>query len=213
MGSIYRDTQGLPAAMGQDIRSDVAASTRIPSFVKEWPVQRSGQDAQRRDGNRCAEFTARSSRCSPADPGEAVIEAELLKTLNMLYSAQEQPAFSRTKGISRMSSGGSYSSARALTTGYTYLFGFHNFRMHIVTTAAVSTSLALVVVLIIALDWPFRGEVSVTPDAFDQDGAVLERPIVRDTGPIRRATKRPRRQPVSPPAPLYDERHASLSYF
>jgi hypothetical protein len=31
---------------------------------------------------------------------------------------------------------------------------------------AVSTSLALFAVLVIALDWPFRGKVSVTPDAF-----------------------------------------------
>jgi hypothetical protein len=52
-----------------------------------------------------------------------------------------------------------------ITTGYTYLFGFDDLRMHLITTAAVSTSMALVVVLIIALDWPFRGEVSVTPEA------------------------------------------------
>ena len=96
--------------------------------------------------------------------------------------------------------------------GYTYLFGFHNFRMHMVTTAVVSTSLALVIVLIIALDWPFRGRVSVTPDAFVKTEQSWS-DLCSDTGPIRRATKRPRRQPVSPPAPLYDERHASLSYF
>jgi hypothetical protein len=53
----------------------------------------------------------------------------------------------------------------AITTGYTYLFGFDDLRMHLITTAAVSTSMALVVVLILALDWPFRGAVSVTPDA------------------------------------------------
>jgi drug/metabolite transporter (DMT)-like permease len=53
-----------------------------------------------------------------------------------------------------------------ITTGYMYLFGFHSFRMHLVMTAAVSASLALVVVLIMALDWPFRGEVSIAPDAF-----------------------------------------------
>ena len=93
-----------------------------------------------------------------------MIEAELLKTLNMLYSAGVavfQPYEGHIPDVIWwiIFFGG------AITTGYTYLFGFHNFRMHIITTAAVSTSLALVVVLIIALDWPFRGEVSVTPDA------------------------------------------------
>ena len=33
-------------------------------------------------------------------------------------------------------------------------------------TATLAATLALVVVLIVALDWPFRGEISVTPDPF-----------------------------------------------
>jgi hypothetical protein len=33
-------------------------------------------------------------------------------------------------------------------------------------TATVAATLALVVVLIIALDWPFRGEISISPDPF-----------------------------------------------
>jgi len=38
--------------------------------------------------------------------------------------------------------------------------------LHLTMTGAVAASLSLVVVLIIALDWPFRGEVSVPPDAY-----------------------------------------------
>ena len=54
----------------------------------------------------------------------------------------------------------------AITTGYTYLFGFEHFGMHIVMTATMAATLALVVVLIIALDYPFRGEISVSSDPF-----------------------------------------------
>jgi hypothetical protein len=72
----------------------------------------------------------------------------------------------------------------ALTVGYTYLFGFHNFRMHLVTTAVVSTSLALVIVLIIALDWPFRGRVSVTPDAFVKTEQSWSDPSFATPGPL-----------------------------
>src|SRR5262249_48722126 len=50
--------------------------------------------------------------------------------------------------------------------GFTYLFGFHDFRMHVVMTMTVAASLALVVVLIVALDWPFRGEASISTDAY-----------------------------------------------
>ena len=54
----------------------------------------------------------------------------------------------------------------AITTGFTYLFGFQHFGMHVAMTAIVAAMLALVVVLIVALDWPFRGEISITPNAF-----------------------------------------------
>ena len=94
-----------------------------------------------------------------------MIEAELLKTLNMLYSARSS-RISAVQGHIPEVIWWIIFMGGVLTVGYTYLFGFHNFRMHLVTTTVVSTSLALVIVLIIALDWPFRGKVSVTADAF-----------------------------------------------
>ena len=41
VGSIYRDTQGLPPAMGQEIRSDVRRYTDTV-IHQEWPVQQTG---------------------------------------------------------------------------------------------------------------------------------------------------------------------------
>jgi hypothetical protein len=38
-----------------------------------------------------------------------------------------------------------------------------NFGMHLAMTGIVAATLALVIVMIIALDWPFRGEISVSP--------------------------------------------------
>jgi hypothetical protein len=163
VGSIYRDTQGLPAAIGQQIRSDIRQYTDIV-IRQEWPVQEvakipsQGWEPLRRIHSAIVTI-------HPANLGEAVIEAELLKTLNMLYN-ERGSRLSAVQGHIPEVIWWVIFFGGALTTAFTYLFGFHNFRMHLVTTAAVSTSLALVVVLILALDWPFRGKVSVTPDAF-----------------------------------------------
>jgi hypothetical protein len=54
----------------------------------------------------------------------------------------------------------------AITTAYTYFFGFESFGMHIAMTAAIAGTLALVIIMIIALDWPFRGQISDSPDPF-----------------------------------------------
>jgi Protein of unknown function (DUF4239) len=56
--------------------------------------------------------------------------------------------------------------AGAIAVFYTYLFGAHNFRIHLAITGLISTTIAVVFVLIIALDYPFRGEVSVGDEAF-----------------------------------------------
>ena len=69
----------------------------------------------------------------------------------------------------------------AITTGYTYFFGFENFGMHIAMTATVAATLALVIVMIIALDWPFRGEISISPDPFimtQQSGRRAAKPEI-----------------------------------
>lgn len=163
VGSIYRDTQGLPADMGRDIRADLREYVGIV-IQREWPQQRNGEMPSE-GWKPLHKLHSAIATMRPADLGESVIEAELLKTLNELYRARA----SRLSAVAGhipdvvwwiILFGG------AITTGYTYLFGFHSFSMHLVMTASVAASLALVVVLIMALDWPFRGEVSISPEAF-----------------------------------------------
>ncbi|HTY55615.1 MAG TPA: hypothetical protein VMB26_10465 [Candidatus Binataceae bacterium] len=163
IGSIYRDTLGLSPEIGQEIRSDIRQYTDTV-INQEWPLQQEGKvptqgwEPLRKIHNAIVTI-------HPASAGEAVIQAELLRTLNALYSARGSRLTAVQGHIPEVIwwiifFGG------ALTTGYTYIFGFHDIRLHVITTAAVSTSMALVVVLIIALDWPFRGRVSVSPEAF-----------------------------------------------
>jgi hypothetical protein len=101
----------------------------------------------------------------PQTAGETVIEAELLKTWNELYRARSS-RLSAVQGHIPAVIWWIIFFGAAITTGYTYLFGFDNFSMHLAMTATVAATLAMVAVLIIALDWPFRGEISITPEAF-----------------------------------------------
>jgi len=163
VGSIYRDTQGLPASMGQSIRDDLR--TYVNTVVNdEWPMQRQGRTPDR-GWRALRQLHSAIVTMQPQTMGEEVIQAELLRTLNELYSARAS-RLSAVEGHIPDIVWWIIFIGGALTTGFTYLFGFHDFRMHMVMTMAVAASLALVVVLIVALDWPFRGEVSISPDAF-----------------------------------------------
>ena len=48
--------------------------------------------------------------------------------------------------------------------GFLYLFGLQNFKVQLLMTAATATVIGLTFSVIIALDFPFRGEISVSPE-------------------------------------------------
>jgi phosphate transport system substrate-binding protein len=163
VSSIYRDTQGLPLKESAAIRGDLQEYFRV--VVKdEWPAQRSG-NVPNQGWEPLHRLHNVIVTTQPVNSGEAVIQGELLRALNNLYIARS----SRLAAVQGHIPGVIWSIifiGGLITTAFTYLFGFHDFRMHMVMTAAVAFSLALVVVLIIALDWPFRGDVSVSPNAY-----------------------------------------------
>jgi len=165
VGSIYRDTQGLPAEMGKSIRADLSDYVDIV-IRQEWPEQQNGEMPSE-GWAPLHKLHAAIATMHPSDLGESVIEAELLRTLNELYRARASRLSAAAGHIPNVVwwiifFGG------AITTAYTYLFGFQSFGLHLVMTSSVALSLALVVVLIIALDWPFRGAVSISPSPFIQ---------------------------------------------
>ncbi len=53
-----------------------------------------------------------------------------------------------------------------LVAVYVYLFGPHNYKIHMAVTGLTMLSIGLVFTLIIALDYPFRGDLSVDDDAY-----------------------------------------------
>src|ERR1700693_5433336 len=114
-GGIYLDTQGLPQPKGKEVRDAVA---RYVSVVvdEEWTPLR--------------ELDSAIATIQPQNLGEAVIEAELLKTWNELYRARS----SRLSAVEGHIPGVIWwivFFGAAITTGYTYLFGFESFAMHI----------------------------------------------------------------------------------
>jgi hypothetical protein len=55
-----------------------------------------------------------------------------------------------------------------LTVGLTALMGVHNLAMHFTMVAGLTTALVVVVALIVQLDYPFRGAISVSAEPFER---------------------------------------------
>ena len=162
-GGMYLDTAGLPEAKGQEIRDALAKYVSVVVDV-EWPIQRSGKTPDQ-GWKPLRDLATAIATIHPQNSGEAVIEAEMLKTWNLLYNARS----ARLSAVQGHIPGVIWAIVffgAAITTGYTYFFGYEHFGMHLAMTATLAATLGLIIVMIIALDWPFRGEISVSPDPF-----------------------------------------------
>jgi hypothetical protein len=163
VGGMYLDTAGLPNVKGQQIRDALADYVSVV-INEEWPIQRQGKTPDQ-GWKALRNLATAIATIHPQNSGEAVIEAELLRSWNQVYDARSA-RLSAVKGHIPDVIWWIIFIGAAITTAFTYLFGFENFRMHLAMTSTLAATLALVVVLIIALDWPFRGQISVSPDPF-----------------------------------------------
>jgi len=164
IGNLYEDTAGLHDAQAQLIRNDI--KLYLNQVIKEeWPTQqrgavvRVGRPTLRRIHQTIAEI-------NPATPGEAVVQAELLRTMNELYNARRERQLAAQGAIPPIV-WWIIALGTAITVFYTYIFGVENIRMHVLMTGGMMAALMLVIVLIVALDRPFRGDLSVGTDAYD----------------------------------------------
>jgi hypothetical protein len=162
-GGIYLDTAGLPQAKGEKIRETISRYVTVV-IDEEWPLQREGK-VPVQGWKPLRELNTEIATLQPQTLGESVLQAELLKSCNELYEARSSRLSAVTGHIPSVVWWIIFLGA-AITTGYTYFFGFQNFGMHLAMTATLAATLGLIVVLIIALDWPFRGEISISPDPF-----------------------------------------------
>ena len=64
--------------------------------------------------------------------------------------------------------------ARTITIGFSFLFGTRSATAQVLMTSALTMTIALVLLSILALEEPFRGITRVDPSAFDQLAYIFD---------------------------------------
>jgi hypothetical protein len=164
IGNLYADTVGLPKASAGALRDDIVLYLK-QVIELEWPGQQHGVV------NYAARATLQHIQLSiaalnPVTAGEAVIQGELLRVMNDLYSARRVRQLAVQDAIPAMVWWIIFLGT-ITTVFYTYIFGLEDIRMHLLLTGSLTISLSLVIVLIVALDRPFRGDLSVDQGAYE----------------------------------------------
>jgi hypothetical protein len=162
-GNLYRDTHGLPEPAAGEIRRRIQAYLQAV-IQQEWPRQQDGvmPDAGLPILDRVQDQIV---AIAPRNAREAVLMQEILHVMNELYAAR----MARLDAVSGHVPEMVWTvlvAIGALTIGYACFVRSDGLLVHLIMLGGLTTALTLVVALIVELDYPFRGSISVSSEAY-----------------------------------------------
>ena len=167
LGSLVFDSAGLPPTLGLRLRADVDTYIDLVTR-KEWPSQKAYEMDERNFAQgwlQVRQIGLDLADFEPSTPGQSTVKLEMEHVFNDLFSARRARLLAATAhlpdAVWQMLIAG-----LVLLAVFVYLFGPHNYRIHMAVTSLTMVSVGLVFTLIIALDYPFRGDLNVSDEAY-----------------------------------------------
>jgi hypothetical protein len=131
---------------------------------EEWPAQRRGIEPTAH-GPLVTEVVRHMAAFEPATAGQQIVHAECLRQFNELLTYRRLRLQAVGSGLPGLMWRVLLMGA-AISTGMTYYLWSDNLRVHSLLTAALAVTLGLVIFLILSLDRPLWGSVSVDSGDF-----------------------------------------------
>jgi len=173
---VYNVSLGLTEPERSAMRDDILGYTQFVVTV-EWPAQANGH-AINRDSQYLDDLNRIALDIRPTDAAYGALRPLLLQAVMRLQDARQERLLTAQTTIPAivwfvMLLGG------GLTIAFGSFLGAPSVRMHLAMSATLALSGALVVILVVALSNPFRGDFRVTTAPFDQ----VRSQIMRTTKP------------------------------
>lgn len=159
---LYRDLDGYPESTRTALRSLLVRYLH-EVIDREWPDQQ--QDKKVGASPALTELTHEWLRVEPATEGQKIVHAESLAQLNELYSCRRE----RKQGADVALPSAPWTVVAlgaVLNIGLTYLIATKQTAMHLLATGIFAAMVGLMIFMLIALDHPLWGEVSVSPHVY-----------------------------------------------
>lgn len=163
LAAFYRDLDAYPA----DLRAKLEEQVRVYArqiLTVEWPAHRQGLTPE--DGSELLDDVENEMMAfEPRNEREKIAHAEAVHSLDDLLEIRR----TRFQAVGTGLPASLWSVVligAILIFALTYLFWVENLTLHVVLVAIFATFVALLIFLTAAMDNPFRGQFSVSPDAF-----------------------------------------------
>lgn len=161
LGAIYRGSESFPS--GANVRASLRDYV-LSVTTDEWPAMHQGKKSLRSEA--LINTVDREIRALPVTTWQLQnVQAEMLSAMDAALMDRQTRLTWDLRGINGVLwivlIAGGY-----LTVAFTYLFGFDRTIMQQLMIGGLSLMIGLVLYLIVALDFPYRGGITVQPDAF-----------------------------------------------
>lgn len=164
VASFYRDLDGYPQPSRGRLEGMMRDYTRLV-IEKEWPAHKKGIALE--DGDALLDHLEDEvMNFEPTKEREKVLQAEVLRSLD---TVQEQRRL-RLQAVPTGLPAALWSVVligALLNIALTYLFWVENITVHAILVGILAIFIALLVFITAAMDNPFRGEFSVSAEAFE----------------------------------------------
>jgi hypothetical protein len=164
VGVLYRDVSSFPEPNRAELQADLRQYTRQVIDVA-WPLQRRGIIPQS-EGVVLSGLESHLVSFEPQTEGQKVLYAEAYRGFNRLAELRGRRLQSVREGLP----GPLWTIVLAgafLSIAVTWFFDMRSQSMHVWMTVMFSALLGLLIFLLGAMDNPFRGEISVSPEPFE----------------------------------------------
>ena len=169
LAAVFWIAHGLPEPGSRHIQELTRSYGRVVVH-EEWPLMLEGGESQRA-WDLIGELRASVESLQPTTDTQLILYGHELQRVHDLADARRTRLLKAKEGLPAIMwvvllLGGT------IVVGFTYLFDLRSTTAHMLMVAALALTMGLVLFTIGALDYPFRGDVRVGPDAFH---STLER--------------------------------------
>jgi len=168
--SLYHDTRPLPAAFRSELKGNLV--TYVQAIIEdEWPIMITGEQSARAQQAQDAIWGLYATY-RPKTETQRIFFMESVDKLNEACELRRARLLEAHLAIHPviyfvLIVGG------LITIAFTVFFGTENFGPQIIMTSLLAAMIGIALSTVIILDFPFTGDVSVTPDVFKAVLATL----------------------------------------
>ena len=165
VGEVFFLAHSLPQPEGRHLQ-ELARSYARTVVNEEWPLMRQGKVSPKAWAI-LDEIRDNMQGFKPTTEAQQVLYEQGLQHVNDLADARGERLLDAEEGLPRilwvvLIVGG------VEVVGFTYLFGLESTSVHVLMVASLTLVIALVLFTVASLDYPFKGDIRIGPDAFEQ---------------------------------------------